>query len=80
MNNMNNEMPHGEKVLNNFLKNYISRKEKKEQKDDDVTQVKFDFENISEWSFDVFRLDSLLNGQLFFFITKLQKVFLNLYY
>ena len=35
MNNVNNEMPHGEKVLNNFLKNYISRKEKKEQKDDE---------------------------------------------
>ena len=58
----------------------VMTQRKKEQKDGDVTQVKFDFENISEWSFDVFRLDSLLNGQLFFFFTKLQKVFLNFYY
>ena len=31
MNHQMNEQPHGEKVLNNFLKNYINRKEKKEQ-------------------------------------------------
>lgn len=35
VNNSNNEIPHGEKVLNHFLKSYISRKEKKEQKDDE---------------------------------------------
>ena len=37
MNHHVNEQPHGEKVLNNFLKNCINRKEKKEQ----IEEVKY---------------------------------------